>query len=166
MTVVEDPTITARYPEHFGARVNGLELVDTRGDPERPISEADIIDKMHTLAAWGGLLASQAERACALALEGEDCATAVELGGHGITVNAVCPNHVTTGLGAQQNEYFSRLLGFENVEAYLRSMAAKNPMGRPGLPIDTAAACAWLASDGAFYVTGEALNVSGGEEMH
>lgn len=93
-------------------------------------------------------------------------ATAVELGGHGITVNAVCPNHVTTGLGARQNAYFSKLLGFESVEAYLANMSAKNPMGRPGLPSDTAAACAWLASDDAFYVTGEALNVSGGEEMH
>lgn len=93
-------------------------------------------------------------------------ATALELGGHGITVNAVCPNHVTTGLGAQQNEYFSKLLGFDTVEAYLANMAAKNPMGRPGLPSDTAAACAWLASDDAFYVTGEAINVSGGEEMH
>lgn len=93
-------------------------------------------------------------------------ASAVELGAHGITVNAVCPNHVTTGLGAMQNEYFSKLLGFDTVEAYLANMSAKNPMGRPGLPSDTAAACLWLASDDAFYVTGEALNVSGGEEMH
>jgi NAD(P)-dependent dehydrogenase (short-subunit alcohol dehydrogenase family) len=93
-------------------------------------------------------------------------ASAVELGAHGITVNAVCPNHVTTGLGAMQNAYFSKLLGFDSVEAYLANMAAKNPMGRPGLPSDTAAACAWLASDDAFYVTGEAINVSGGEEMH
>ncbi len=93
-------------------------------------------------------------------------ASAVELGAHGITVNAVCPNHVTTGLGAQQNAYFSKLLGFESVEAYLKNMVAKNPMGRSGLPSDTAAACAWLASDDAHYVTGEALNVSGGEEVH
>lgn len=93
-------------------------------------------------------------------------AAAVELGPHGITVNAVCPNHVTTGLGARQNEYFSRLLGFETVEDYLDNMARKNPMGRPGLPSDTASACLWLASDAAGYVTGEALNVSGGEEMH
>jgi meso-butanediol dehydrogenase / (S,S)-butanediol dehydrogenase / diacetyl reductase len=93
-------------------------------------------------------------------------ASAVELGAHGITVNAVCPNHVTTGLGAEQNAYFSKLLGFESVEAYLKNMATKNPMGRPGLASDTASACAWLASDDAFYVTGEALNVSGGEEMH
>lgn len=91
---------------------------------------------------------------------------AVELGRMGITVNAVCPNHVTTGLGERQNAYFSKLLGFDSVEAYLANMAAKNPMGRPGLPEDTAALCAFLASDEAFYVTGEAWNVSGGEEMH
>jgi len=93
-------------------------------------------------------------------------ASAVELGAHGITVNAVCPNHVTTGLGAQQNEYFSKLLGFETVEDYIANMSTKNPMGRPGLPTDTAAVCAWLASEEAFYMTGEALNISGGEEMH
>lgn len=93
-------------------------------------------------------------------------ASAIELGTHRITVNAICPNHVTTALGAEQNAYFSKLLGFASVEAYLANMAAKNPTGRPGLPSDTAAACAWLASDDAIYVTGEALNVSGGEEMH
>lgn len=92
--------------------------------------------------------------------------SAIELGSHGITVNAVCPNHVTTDLGAEQNVYFARLLGFGDVDAYLANMRARNPLGRPGLPGDTAATCAWLASDDAAYVTGEAINVSGGEEMH
>ncbi len=91
---------------------------------------------------------------------------AVELGSHKITVNAVCPNHVTTGLGAEQNTYFSKLLGFDSVDAYLKNMAAKNPLGRPGLASDTAEVCAFLASDAAGYMTGEALNISGGEEMH
>ena len=91
---------------------------------------------------------------------------AIELGAHGITVNAVCPNHVTTGLGSEQNEYFSKLLGFDSVAAYLDNMKRRNPLGRPGLVTDTAATCAWLASDDAQYITGEAINVSGGEEMH
>lgn len=91
---------------------------------------------------------------------------AIEMGQYGITVNAVCPNHVTTGLGARQNAYFSELLGFASVEAYVEDMKRKNPMGRPGLGSDTAGAVAWLASDDAAYITGEALNVSGGEEMH
>lgn len=92
--------------------------------------------------------------------------TAIELGKHDITVNAVCPNHVTTGLGARQNAYFSEFRGFASVDDYLSDMASRNPLGRTGRGSDTAAACAWLASDDAAYVTGEALNVSGGEEMH
>lgn len=91
--------------------------------------------------------------------------SAIELGPHGITVNAVCPNHVTTGLGAKQNDYFAEFFGL-SVADYLKTMAAKNPMRRPGLVTDTANACAFLASDQAVYITGEALNVSGGEEMH
>jgi meso-butanediol dehydrogenase/(S,S)-butanediol dehydrogenase/diacetyl reductase len=90
---------------------------------------------------------------------------AVELGTHGITVNAVCPNHVTTGLGAWQNDYFSNALGM-SLDDYLAAMRARIPLGRTGLPSDTAAACLFLASPGAAYITGEALNVSGGEEYH
>ena len=91
---------------------------------------------------------------------------AVELAPKKITVNAVCPNHVTTGLGEKQNAYFADYKGFANVDDYLADMRARNPSGRTGLPSDIAAACAWLASDDAAYVTGEAMNVSGGEEMH
>jgi len=90
---------------------------------------------------------------------------ALELGSHGITVNAVCPNHVTTGLGSVQNEYYAKLKGV-TVEQYLADMKRGIPMGRVGLPDDTANACAFLCSDQAAYITGEAMNVSGGAEMH
>ena len=79
VTVAEDKAITARYPAQFGARVNGLELIDTRGDPERPVDEAVIRAKMHTLAAWGGRAADEAERACNLALHGDDAAAIADL---------------------------------------------------------------------------------------
>ena len=79
VTVVEDPAITARYPAHFGARVNGLELIDCRGDPERPVTEADIVAKMHMLAQWGGLAASEADRAADLALRGDDAGAIVAM---------------------------------------------------------------------------------------
>ena len=90
---------------------------------------------------------------------------ALELGPHGITVNAVCPNHVTTGLGAVQNEYFARLNG-QTVDDYLAAMRERIPLRRVGLPADTAGAVAFLCSEEGGYVTGEALNVSGGVEMH
>ena len=90
---------------------------------------------------------------------------ALELGSHGITVNALCPNHVTTGRGSVQNEYYAKLKGV-TVEQYLSHMKNGIPMGRVGLPDDTANACAFLCSDQATYITGEAMNVSGGAEMH
>jgi NAD(P)-dependent dehydrogenase (short-subunit alcohol dehydrogenase family) len=91
--------------------------------------------------------------------------SAIESGKYGITVNAICPNHVTTGLGAWQNDYFSDALGL-TLEQYMQAMKSRIPLGRAGLPTDTAAACAWLCSDEAAYVTGESTNVSGGEEYH
>lgn len=90
---------------------------------------------------------------------------AIELGSHGITVNTICPNHVTTGLGAWQNQFFSAATG-RSEEKYLADMRARIPLGRPGLQEDIAKACAFLASAEAAYITGEAMNVSGGEEYH
>jgi len=91
--------------------------------------------------------------------------SAIDLAADGITVNAVCPNHVTTGLGAKQSEYFANYRGM-SVDDYRAGLRARIPLGRVGLPGDTAAAVAFLASDDAAFITGEALNVSGGEEMH
>ena len=54
----------------------------------------------------------------------------------------------------------------QTLDEFLAAMRDRIPLGRPGLPEDTAAAVAFLASDDARYVTGEAMNVSGGEEMH
>jgi len=90
---------------------------------------------------------------------------AIELGSSGITVNTICPNHVTTGLGAWQNEFFSSATG-RSQEQYLADMRARIPLGRPGLQEDIAKACAFLASAEAAYITGEGMNVSGGEEYH
>ena len=90
---------------------------------------------------------------------------AIDYGAAGITVNAVCPNHVTTGLGSAQNAYFSAFKGMSE-SAYLEEMAARIPLKRIGQAADTAAMCAFLASDDASFITGEAINVSGGEEVH
>ncbi len=90
---------------------------------------------------------------------------AIELGPHRITVNTICPNHVTTGLGDWQNKFFSAATG-RSEETYLKDMKAKIPLGRPALQQDIAKACAFLASGEADYITGEAMNVSGGEEYH
>ena len=72
VTVGEDAAITARYPAHFGARLNGHEVADALGDPERPMSEAQRLQKLRTLVAWGGLKPVEADRAAQIALYGDD----------------------------------------------------------------------------------------------
>lgn len=91
--------------------------------------------------------------------------SAIDLAPQGIRVNAVCPNHVTTTMGKAQSEYFSSLRGLDP-ETYRAQIAERVPLGRVGTPQDTASAVAFLASDEASFITGEALNVSGGEETH
>jgi meso-butanediol dehydrogenase/(S,S)-butanediol dehydrogenase/diacetyl reductase len=117
-------------------------------------------------AAKSGFAHAQAYTASKHGLVGLVRSAAFELGPHGITVNNVCPNHVTTGLGAWQNEYFAEVTGHSSVDSYLAAMRAKIPMRRTGLPADTAAAVAFLCSEDAAYITAESMNVSGGEEPH
>lgn len=117
-------------------------------------------------AAKSGFPHAQAYTSSKHGLVGLVRSAATELGEYNITVNNVCPNHVTTGLGAWQNEYFAKVVGADSVEDYLAAMAARIPMGRPGLPEDTANAVAFLCSDDARYITAESMNVSGGEEPH
>ncbi len=117
-------------------------------------------------AAKSGFPHAQAYTASKHGLVGLVRSAAIELGPLGITVNNVCPNHVTTGLGAWQNEYFAKVTGADSVEDYLQKMAARIPMQRPGLTQDTANAVAFLCSEEAAYITAESLNVSGGEEPH
>lgn len=90
---------------------------------------------------------------------------AVELGPLGIRVNAVCPNHVTTGLGQWQNDFMSNARGM-TMDEYMTTMRKRIPLRRNGIAEDTAKACAYLCSSEANYVTAEAMNVSGGEEYH
>ena len=116
-------------------------------------------------AAKSGFPYAAAYTASKHGLIGLTRSNAVELGKYKIRVNAVCPNHITTGLGHWQNQFFSEVLGLD-YETYLQGIKNKNPLGRTGEVNDIAQAVAFLASDQAAYITGEALNVSGGEEYH
>lgn len=76
VSVREKPGITGRYPDHFGATViaggDREALVDTLGDPERPLSRDGIIAKARALMAWGELDPAQIERGVTLALDSDD----------------------------------------------------------------------------------------------
>jgi len=75
---------------------------------------------------------------------------AKELGSRGITVNAVSPGFIETDM--------TRNLPQKVRDKYIEEI----PLGRFGLPEDVAKVIAFLASDGASYITGEIVRVNGG----
>lgn len=83
-------------------------------------------------------------------------ALAREVARHGITVNCVCPGPTETALLAQVAAYSEKLYA---------GLARAIPLGRTAQPGDIAPAVAFLLSDGAGYITGQTLSVSGGLTM-
>jgi 3-oxoacyl-[acyl-carrier protein] reductase len=82
---------------------------------------------------------------------------AVELGPHGITVNAVAPGPTLVDRVARKWE----MRPAEERETTLRSI----PLGRLGQPEEVAAAILFLASEDASYITGACIDVNGGGFM-
>ena len=93
-------------------------------------------NRAHVGAAKGGLM-------------GFTRCLAVELGGTGVTVNMVSPGSIDT----------------VHEERVRRDSGERIPAGRRGYPEEIAAACTYLASEGAAYVTGQILSVNGGLVM-
>jgi NAD(P)-dependent dehydrogenase (short-subunit alcohol dehydrogenase family) len=89
---------------------------------------------------------------------------AMELAEYGATANAVCPGNTLTdmvrGVAARQGE----LLGMTGDE-WLQMRANDCPMKRLAEPWEIAGVCAFLASEDARYITGQALEVDGGLVM-
>ncbi|MEU6644405.1 3-oxoacyl-ACP reductase FabG [Saccharomonospora sp. NPDC046836] len=82
-------------------------------------------------------------------------ALALEFGPAGITVNTIPPGFVDTPMLRMSEE--RGLLG-GSVDQH----AERTPVRRPGRPEDIAAACAFLVSDDAGYITGQVIGVNGG----
>ena len=83
-------------------------------------------------------------------------ALAREVATSGITVNCVCPGPTDTPLLDQIAERSQKMYD---------ALARAVPMRRLGQPADIAPAVVFLASDGAAFITGQALSVSGGLTM-
>jgi NAD(P)-dependent dehydrogenase (short-subunit alcohol dehydrogenase family) len=81
-------------------------------------------------------------------------ALAVELAPHGITVNTIPPALIDTPM-ARKAEARGDLPSID-------AIATRVPVRRAGTPDDIAAACAFLCSDEAGYVTGQIIGVNGG----
>jgi NAD(P)-dependent dehydrogenase (short-subunit alcohol dehydrogenase family) len=82
---------------------------------------------------------------------------ALEFAPQGIRVNAICPSYVETPM---VEDLFENLLGGD--KAHVEAALANHPIGRFADAKEIAAACVWLLSDKASFVTGTAMSVDGG----
>ena len=96
------------------------------------------------------------------ALVGLTRSLAIEVRKRGITVNAVCPGYTETSMSAEAERSIMQGLGKSAAEARAMLIRA-NPRGEIIQPVEVARAIAWLCSDAAGAVTGQALPVAGGE---
>jgi NAD(P)-dependent dehydrogenase (short-subunit alcohol dehydrogenase family) len=91
-------------------------------------------------------------------------AMAYELGEHRITVNCVCPGFVETPMQSRELEWEAELRG-TTPDGVRTMMIDDTPLGRLEQPEDVARAVAFLLSEDARFITGEALAVNGGAYM-
>lgn len=91
---------------------------------------------------------------------------AKELGSYGIRVNAVCPGYVDTPALRESLTSLVAESG-KTFEEIMAEMAARDiPLGRSEKPEDVAKVVAFLCSEDGDYMTGQAINVTGGQEVH
>ncbi len=90
---------------------------------------------------------------------------ALELGAYGINVNAICPGVVDTSMLAGEVAEVEKLTGVtaeEQRKDWLKTIV----LGRLEKPEDVARVVVFLCSKASSYMTGQAINVTGGREFH
>ena len=119
------------------------------------------ISSMSGKTSWAGTHEYSASKSGVIGLTRS---VAMELAPYGITVNAVCPGNTKTELvlaAARQNAPREGL----TVAEWLERRAGDCPMKRMAEPWEIAGLCAFLASEDARYITGQAIEVDGGMVM-
>lgn len=81
----------------------------------------------------------------------------------GVRINAVCPGVIVDTRMREQAEAMNRAQGLADVDTRVKTLV---PMRRAGVPDDIAGVVAFLASPDAAYMTGQAINITGGLWMN
>lgn len=138
--------------------INTRAMLTTMQVAARWMMANDVRGKMINLASMAakkggaGEGAYPASKAAVVALTRQ---AALEWGCHGITANSLCPGYILTEMGAATR-----------TDEDIATWASYSPLGRLGQSADVAAVALFLASPDSDYLTGQAINVTGGMVMH
>ena len=165
----------------------GISLMEpfVEGDPEawRRVVEIDLIGVMVTFQAAARTMADRGGRLVAVSsiagIRGEPDTSAyaaakagvlglvrqlsVELSPLAVTVNAVAPGQIDTGMQRRDLDALGRRIGRPAADLLREHLDLRVPARRLGLPEEVGALIAFLASDAAAFITGEVVRIDGGE---
>ncbi len=122
-----------------------------------------IVNTASLAAKWGAPWLAHYS-ASKFAVMGFTQALAREVAAQGIRVNCVCPGFVKTGMQSREVQWEAKLRSM-TPQQVIDEYVAQTPLGRLEEPEDVAKAVLFLCSDLSGFITGEALNVTGGVRM-
>ncbi|MFC5714322.1 SDR family NAD(P)-dependent oxidoreductase [Thalassorhabdus alkalitolerans] len=129
--------------------------------PDMKERQKGAVINVSSLSGLRGTYGNTAYAASKFALIGFTHSFAVEAIQHGIRVNAVCPGYVDTEMGSQAIEKAGKRQ-HRTLPEQLQIVNASLPSGRITSPEEVAHTIAFLATDSAKNIVGEAVKISGG----
>lgn len=149
-------TTLEEWTEVLDVNLRGAFLMSREVAPHQRALGGGRIVNLSSTGALGaaGLAAYSSAKA---GLQGLTRTLAIELGRHGITVNAVAPGFVVSAMTAGAAERTG--IAFDDMQAQVEREV---PLGRVGQPEDIAHAVSFFVDERSSYVTGQVLYVAGG----
>jgi meso-butanediol dehydrogenase / (S,S)-butanediol dehydrogenase / diacetyl reductase len=161
MEITED-----HWDEIIGVNAKSVVFCSQAVLPTMLAGRGGAIVNVASIAAKGGAARGMAYAASKAAVISITSSLAKAHARNGIRVNCVCPGFVDTDMWAMiDHEVGVEQLGKQPRELW-NELTATIPLGRPAQPVDVARVVCFLASPRAGYMTGQAVNVTGGLIMH
>ena len=157
----------AQWRKVIEVNLTGYFLCAKHVAPIMRAQRSGVIVQINSISGKRGSFRNSAYCAAKAAGIGLTQSLALELAGSGVRVNAVCPGHLLDSPLWVNTLFKQYAVRFATSEAEVRRRYVEAvPMKRACTYDDVCNVVAFLASDQAAYMTGQAINVTGGQIMH